>query len=97
MASSLAPAPRSSPSTSGASSPSSPTSPSSSTTSLPRHPTDADSQPFPPFKASHFHTDLRLALGFVGAAIMIGTSIWAYLIEKEWDNNKRPCGIAVIV
>lgn len=96
MTSSLAPAPKISPTTSGASSPSSPTSPSSSTLSLPRHPLDT-SQPFPPFKASHFHTDLRLVLGFVASAVMIGTSAWAYLIEKDWEKNKYPCGIAVVM
>ncbi|EPQ30556.1 uncharacterized protein PFL1_02081 [Pseudozyma flocculosa PF-1] len=52
---------------------------------------------FPAFKASHFHTDLRLALGYTAAVVMIGTTLWAYFIEKEWENNKRACGFAVAV
>ena len=97
MSSSLAPAPGLSPSGSGASSPTSPTSPSSSTASLLRVPADASTEPFPPFKASHFHTDLRLAIGFIGSAIMIGTSAWSYFIEKDWQKNKHACGIAVAI
>ncbi|PWN34129.1 uncharacterized protein FA14DRAFT_173843 [Meira miltonrushii] len=97
MSSSLAPAPGLSPSGSGASSPTSPTSPSSSTASLLRVPADASTEPFPPFKASHFHTDFRLAIGFIGSAIMIGTSVWSYFIEKEWQKNKHACGIAVVI
>lgn len=97
MASSLAPAPKDSPYASGASSPTSPTSPASSTLSLPRVPADGTTEPFPPFKASHFHTDLRLALGFTASAVMIGTSIWAYLVEKDWNKNKMPSAIAVIM
>ncbi|PWY97948.1 hypothetical protein BCV70DRAFT_202434 [Testicularia cyperi] len=50
-----------------------------------------------PFAADHFHTDLRLALGFIAATIMIGTSAWAYFVEKEWKNNKKGCAIAVVV
>lgn len=95
MSASLAPAPSND--GSGASSPAMATSPNSSTASLPRIPTDASSQPFPPFKASHFHTDLRLTLGFLASAVMIGTSAWAYLVEKEWEKNKMPCTIAVAV
>lgn len=54
-------------------------------------------QGFAPFKVSHFHTDLRLVLGFVASAIMIGTSIWAYFVEKEWKRNKQACAIAVVI
>ncbi|CDU24336.1 uncharacterized protein SPSC_03407 [Sporisorium scitamineum] len=57
----------------------------------------AKTQGFAPFKASHLHTDLRLALGFTASAIMIGTSIWAYFVEKEWKRNKQACAIAVVV
>ncbi|UZJ55393.1 hypothetical protein CBS101457_004713 [Exobasidium rhododendri] len=97
MSASLAPAKSEMISDSGASSPTIPTSPSASTASLPRVPIDTATQPFPPFKASHFHTDLRLLLGFLGSAIMIGTSAWAYLVEKEWEKNKYPCGVAVVI
>ncbi|EST07381.1 Signal peptidase complex subunit 2 [Kalmanozyma brasiliensis GHG001] len=55
------------------------------------------SQAFVPFKVSHLHTDLRLILGFTASAIMIGTSLWAYFVEKEWKRNKQACGIAVVV
>ncbi|KAN0064970.1 hypothetical protein ACQY0O_002028 [Thecaphora frezii] len=54
---------------------------------------DADN--FSPFTASHFHGDLRLLLGFVASVIMIGTTLWAYFIEKEWEKNKFACGVAV--
>ncbi|SJX66393.1 uncharacterized protein SRS1_16715 [Sporisorium reilianum f. sp. reilianum] len=57
----------------------------------------AKAQGFTPFKVSHLHTDLRLALGFTASAIMIGTSIWAYFVEKEWKRNKQACAIAVVV
>lgn len=57
----------------------------------------AKTQAFAPFKVSHVHTDLRLALGFTASAIMIGTSIWAYFVEKEWKRNKHACAIAVVV
>lgn len=40
---------------------------------------------------------MRLSLGFLAAAIMIGTSIWSYFIEKEWKNNKKACAIAVVM
>lgn len=66
---------------------------------LSRHPQDgssAKSQGFAPFKVSHFHTDLRLVLGYTASVIMIGTSIWAYFIEKEWNRNKQVCAIAVV-
>ncbi|SPO30485.1 uncharacterized protein UTRI_06415 [Ustilago trichophora] len=66
---------------------------------LSRHPQDgssAKSQGFAPFKVSHFHTDLRLVLGYTASAIMICTSIWAYFIEKEWNRNKQACAIAVV-
>lgn len=56
-----------------------------------------DAPAFPPFRASHFHTDLRLVLGFTAATIMIGATVWAYFIEPEWEKNKGPCGIAVIM
>ncbi|PWN92712.1 hypothetical protein FA10DRAFT_263470 [Acaromyces ingoldii] len=92
---SLAPASGATP-TNGASSPVSASSPSSSTSSLPRAPTDS-SEPFPPFKASHFHTDLRLALGYTAAVVMIGTSVWSYFVEKEWEKNKWPCAVAVVI
>ncbi|KAJ1024116.1 hypothetical protein NDA16_002955 [Ustilago loliicola] len=67
---------------------------------LSRHPEDgsaAKAQGFAPFKVSHFHADLRLVLGFTASAIMIGTSIWAYFVEKEWSRNKQPCAIAVVI
>lgn len=50
-----------------------------------------------PFTSSHFHTDLRLILGFTAAAVMIGTSAWAYFLETDWQKNKVPCGIAVLM
>lgn len=50
---------------------------------------------YPPFKASHFHSDLRLALGYIGAAIIIAVSAWSYLIEKSWQKNKAPTAWAV--
>lgn len=56
----------------------------------------AKQQGFAPFKVNHFHTDLRLVLGFTASAIMIGTSIWAYFVEKEWSHNKQACAIAVV-
>lgn len=28
---------------------------------------------------------------------MIGTSAWAYLIEKDWQKNKKACAIAVVI
>ncbi|SNX87779.1 uncharacterized protein MEPE_06490 [Melanopsichium pennsylvanicum] len=56
----------------------------------------AQSQGFAPFKVSHFHTDLRLVIGFTASAIMIGTSIWAYFVEKEWNRNKHACAVAVV-
>ncbi|PWN47945.1 hypothetical protein IE53DRAFT_389892 [Violaceomyces palustris] len=68
---------------------------------------DSDSKPtstsspspsiFPPFKASHFHTDLRLVLGFTASAVMIGVCVWSYFVEKDWEKNKKPCGIAVVI
>lgn len=98
ISASLAPAPSPySTNGSGASSPATAASPSSSTTSLPRAPIDTTLQPFPPFKASHFHTDLKLMLGFLSSTVMIGTCAWAYLVEKDWQKNKIPCGIAVVV
>lgn len=54
-------------------------------------------QGFLPFRVSHFHADLRLVLGFAASAIMIGTSVWAYFVKKEWSKNKQGCAIAVIV
>ncbi|TKY87556.1 hypothetical protein EX895_003570 [Sporisorium graminicola] len=57
----------------------------------------AKAQAFAPFKVSHIHADLRLVLGFTASAIMIGTSIWAYFVEKEWKRNKQACAIAVVV
>lgn len=36
-------------------------------------------------------------LGFTASTIMIGTSIWAYFIEKEWNRNKQACAIAVVI
>ncbi|GAC94290.1 hypothetical protein PHSY_001861 [Pseudozyma hubeiensis SY62] len=61
------------------------------------HATSTQPPAFAPFKVSHFHTDLRLVLGFAASAVMIGTSIWAYFVEKEWKNNKHACAIAVVV
>ncbi|GAC76261.1 hypothetical protein PANT_20d00026 [Moesziomyces antarcticus T-34] len=52
---------------------------------------------YAPFRASHRHADLRLALGFTASAVMIGTSIWSYFVEKEWSRNKYACGVAVVV
>lgn len=49
------------------------------------------------FKANHFHTDLRIVLGYTAAIVMIGTSAWAWKIEPEWKNNKLGCLIAVVV
>ncbi|SYW83753.1 uncharacterized protein UBRO2_05309 [Ustilago bromivora] len=63
----------------------------------PDHESVAKAQAFEPFKVSHFHDDLRLLLGFTASAIMIGTSIWAYFVEKEWNRNKQTCGIAVVI
>lgn len=66
---------------------------------LSRQPQDgsaAKSSEFSPFKVNHFHTDLRLVLGFTASAIMIGTSVWAYFVEKEWSRNKQGCAIAVV-
>lgn len=57
----------------------------------------ANASGFAPFEVSHFHTDLRLVLGFTASAIMIGTSIWAYFVEKEWKRNKQACAIAVVI
>ncbi|KAJ1020268.1 hypothetical protein NDA18_005865 [Ustilago nuda] len=67
---------------------------------LSRQPVDesvAKAQAFAPFKVSHLHDDLRLLLGFTASAIMIGTSTWAYFVEKEWNRNKQICGIAVVI
>ena len=63
----------------------------------PQDGSEAKSQAFAPFKVSHLHTDLRLALGFTASAIMIGTSIWAYFVEKEWQRNKHACAVAVVL
>ncbi|CAO1634723.1 unnamed protein product [Parajaminaea phylloscopi] len=49
-----------------------------------------------PFKASHFHEDLRLALGYAASAAIIGVSAWAYLVEKDWGKNKGLTAIAVV-
>ncbi|PWN24266.1 hypothetical protein BCV69DRAFT_280156 [Microstroma glucosiphilum] len=55
----------------------------------------ADASDFPPFKASHLHTDLRLALGFSASFIVIGACLWAYFVEKDWQKNKGWTGVAV--
>ncbi|CAO1625482.1 unnamed protein product [Sympodiomycopsis kandeliae] len=55
---------------------------------------DGDST-FPPFKASHFHTDLRLVLGYVSSTVVIGVSLWSYFIEKQWNKNKYFTALAV--
>ncbi|KAE8269230.1 hypothetical protein A4X09_0g3118 [Tilletia walkeri] len=46
---------------------------------------------------SHFHTDLRLALGYAASLLMIGVGVWSYFVEKDWEVNKRPTAVAVAV
>lgn len=75
-------------------------SPSSSSADLSTAPSSvanghADAPEFPPFKASHLHTDLRLALGFTASFIVIGACLWAYFIEKNWQKSKGWTGVAV--
>ncbi|KAK0557365.1 hypothetical protein OC846_000584 [Tilletia horrida] len=49
------------------------------------------------WKASHFHTDLRLVLGYTASILMIAVGVWSYFIEKEWSVNKGPTAIAVAI
>ncbi|KAL9938428.1 hypothetical protein V8E36_003051 [Tilletia maclaganii] len=51
----------------------------------------------PPWKVSHFHTDLRLVLGYTASLLMIAVGVWSYFIEKEWSVNKGPTAVAVAV
>lgn len=80
-------------------------SPTSSTTDLHDGAASGNSYPdggsdgaaaFPPFKASHLHADLRLALGYLASTIIIAVSAWSYLVEKDWQKNKGWTAVAVV-